>query len=79
MLVEVEGLFCFAVQSVYSAEKENSLQSLLFADILTVKRQILSVIPLRNTFLEVYRKKRESQKRKSNCRKYFTFISITQL
>lgn len=42
MLIEVEGHFCFAVQAVYSAEKENSLQSLLFAYILTVKTYFVS-------------------------------------
>lgn len=37
MLIEVEG-HCFAVQAVYSAEKENILQRLLFPDRLAVKR-----------------------------------------
>lgn len=79
MLVEVEGHFCFAVQAVYSAEKENILQSLLFADILTVKRQILSVIPSTNIILEVYSKKEGSGRGKIIAERYFTFISIVQL
>lgn len=57
MLMEVEGPFSFAVQAVYSAEKENILQNLLFAGILTDKRHILSMILSTNIFLELYSKK----------------------
>lgn len=50
------GRLLFAVQAACSAKKENILQSLLFADILIFKRQVLPVIPSTNVFLEVYSK-----------------------
>jgi len=75
----VEGHFCFSVQAVYSAKKENILQSLLLTDILTVKRKILSAIPSTNTFLEVCSKKDGARRGKVIAEKYFMFISIMQL
>lgn len=79
MLIEMEVHFCFAIQAVYFAEKENILQSLLFADILTVKRQYFSVIPSINIFLEVYSKKEGAGRGNVIAEKYFTFISTVHL
>lgn len=70
--------FLFAVQAARSAEKENILQSLLFADILIFKRQVLPIIPSTNVFLEIYSKK-EGTRGKLIAEKYLTFISIMQL